>query len=191
MERVPQEESPFVNTKSNTFIRRSINDKVLAVSQLGKNPWKIIIILFHPVYSMRNKQKKKISSKFNLWQWAVWEALLFTALTWSLYYIETLLVERQEGNRKLSYPFLQRSWHNVLKNPQGTLLSRRLYAEMWSWELCTYFTLLTSTEVLTVTANFFSGAVSTAMWYKRFAALRRYHLEFFSSNSCSSRSSQW
>lgn len=59
MERVPQEESPFVNTKSNTFIRRSINDKVLAVSQLGKKPWKIIIILFHPVYSTRNKQKKK------------------------------------------------------------------------------------------------------------------------------------
>lgn len=47
MNRVPQEEIPFVNTKSNTFIRRSINDKVLAVSQLGKNPWKIIIILFH------------------------------------------------------------------------------------------------------------------------------------------------
>lgn len=36
MERLPQEEIPFVNTKPNTFIRRSINDKMLVVSQLGK-----------------------------------------------------------------------------------------------------------------------------------------------------------
>lgn len=113
-------------------------------------------------------------------------------VNWSLYYRETSPGERQEGNRKQSYPFLQRPWHNVLKNPQGILFSTRLYTAMWSWEICTFFTLLTSTEVLTVTANFCSGAVSTAVWkYKRFTALGRYHLEFFSSNSFSSWSSWW
>lgn len=54
MERLPQEEILFVNTKSNTFIRRSINYKILVVSQLERTPWKISIILFHPVYSGRN-----------------------------------------------------------------------------------------------------------------------------------------
>lgn len=34
------------------------------------------------------------------WQQAVWQALLSTAVTWSLYYRKTSLVERQEGNRK-------------------------------------------------------------------------------------------
>lgn len=36
MEMLLQEEIPFVNTKLNTFIRRSINDKMLVVSQLEK-----------------------------------------------------------------------------------------------------------------------------------------------------------
>lgn len=56
MEKLPQEETPFVNTKSNTFIRRSINGKMLVVSQLEKNPIKIGIILFYPVYSRRSKE---------------------------------------------------------------------------------------------------------------------------------------